>query len=253
MHISLLLVAAGVVCGFLNAAASSGSAITLPLLIALGLPPSVANATNRLPVVVGMALAMLRFQRARAMPWGFTLKLLPAFLIAALLGALGASVIPMAEIRGLIHGAILLAFALLLLRPHRWLGEAEKPLPSAPGPLLLPLMVAVGLWAGLIVLDSATYLLVALVLVGHLPLVQANGIKVVLIGTATMASLVVFIAHGQVDWMTGLPLMLGSALGGGLGASLALGPNARLWIYRLLLLSLGLEVVVMLTQLLKGR
>jgi hypothetical protein len=120
----------------------------------------------------------------------------------------------MAEIRGLIHGAILLAFALLLLRPHRWLGEAEKPLPTGPGPLLLLLMVAVGLWAGLIVLDSATYLLVALVLVGHLPLVQANGIKVVLIGTATVASLVVFIAHGQVDWMTGLPLMLGSALGG---------------------------------------
>jgi uncharacterized membrane protein YfcA len=70
MHISLLLVAAGVVCGFLNAAASSGSAITLPLLIALGLPPSVANATNRLPVVVGMALAMLRFQRARQCPGG---------------------------------------------------------------------------------------------------------------------------------------------------------------------------------------
>ncbi len=253
MHTVLLLLAAGVACGFLNAVASSGSAITLPLLIALGLPPAVANATNRLPVVVGMALALLRFQRARAMPWGFTLKLLPAFVSAALLGALGAAVIPMSEIGLLIHGAILLAFALLLLRPHRWLDTAGRPIPLAPGPLLLLLMAAVGLWTGLIVLDAATYLLVTLVVVGRLPLVQANAIKVFLIGTATVASLVVFILHGQVDWVSGLPLMLGSALGGWLGASLALGPNARLWIYRLLLLALGLEVVVMLTELVRAR
>lgn len=247
MHTFLLLLGAGVVCGFFNAVASSGSAITLPILIALGLPPAVANATNRLPVVVGMALAMLRFQHANVIPWRFTLKLLPAFLMAAVLGALGATVIPMPEIRLLIHGAILLAFALLLLRPNRWLDDVERTKPVAPSPLLLLLMVAVGLWSGLIVLDAATYLLVTLVLVGQLPLVQANGIKVFLIGTATLASLVVFVLHGQVDWMSGIPLMIGSALGGWLGASLALGPNARLWIYRLLLFALGLELVLMVT------
>lgn len=248
MQTDLLLLVAGVACGFLNAAASSGSAITLPLLIAVGLPPAVANATNRLPVVVGMALAMLRFQRAGAIPWGFTLKLLPAFLIGALVGALGAAMVPMGEIRLLIHGAILLAFALLLLRPHQWLSAVERPIPAAPDRPLLLQMAAIGLWTGLIVLDAATYLLVSLVLVGRLPLVQANGIKVCLIGAATVASLVVFLLHGQVDWVRGLPLMAGSTLGGWLGASLALGPNARLWIYRLLLSTVALEVVLMLSS-----
>jgi len=50
----LPLIGAGILCGFLNTAASSGSAITLPLLLALGLPPAVANGTNRLPVLVGL-------------------------------------------------------------------------------------------------------------------------------------------------------------------------------------------------------
>jgi uncharacterized membrane protein YfcA len=107
-------------------------------------------------------------------------------------------------------------------------------------------MGGVGFWTGLIVLDAATYLLVALVLTGGLSLPKANVIKVVLIGMATIASLVVFIAKGEIDWFASLPLLVGSALGGWLGAALALGPNARLWIYRLLIGTLGLETVAML-------
>jgi len=51
----LALLGAGTLCGCLNAAASSGSAISLALLLAIGLPPAVANGTNRLPVLVGLA------------------------------------------------------------------------------------------------------------------------------------------------------------------------------------------------------
>ena len=50
----------------------------------------------------------------------------------------------------------------------------------------------------------------------------------------------------QVAWGAALPLMLGSALGGWLGALLALGPNARIWIYRLLIAVLVLELAAML-------
>jgi hypothetical protein len=246
MHPFLLLLLTGIACGFLNAAASSGSAISLPVLIGLGLPPAVANATNRLPVVVGMAIALLRFQRAGAIPWGFTLKLLPAFLAAATLGALGATRIPMQEVSLLIHIAILVAFLLLLLRPSRWLNDLSTSSLPSPSLLLTLLTAAVGLWTGLIVLDAATYLLVAMVMVGRVPLVQANAIKTALIGTASVASLVIFLLNGQVDWMTGLPLMLGSSLGGWLGAALALGPNARQWIYRLLVSALGFELLAML-------
>jgi uncharacterized membrane protein YfcA len=106
----------------------------------------------------------------------------------------------------------------------------------------------VGLWNGLIVLDSGTYLLMSLVLMGGLALQQAcavKAVKAVLIGAATVVSLAVFIHSGQVAWGAALPLMLGSALGGWLGASLALGTNARLWIYRLLIAALALELGAM--------
>lgn len=78
---------------------------------------------------------------------------------------------------------------------------------------------------------------------------QANAIKAVLIGLASMASLAVFARGGDVDWAAALPLMLGSAVGGWLGASLALGPRARQWIVRLLIVALASELAWMLVPL----
>jgi len=248
MHTWLALLGAGIVCGFLNAAASSGSAISLPLLLALGLPPAVANGTNRLPVLIGMGTAFWRFHRAGAIPWAFTLRLMPAFALSAVLGASLAEVLPMEHIRLLVHVALLLAMALVLLRPQRLLagGQPADTLPITPRLQLL--MAGVGFWAGLIVLDAATYLLVSLVLVGGVALQQANAIKATLIGLASLASLALFAQGGEVDWNAAMPLMLGSALGGWLGAALALGPQARQWIYRLLIVALSSEVLWMLVR-----
>ena len=47
---------AGLACGFLNTAASSGSAVSLPILMMIGLDPISANATNRVCMVAGMAV-----------------------------------------------------------------------------------------------------------------------------------------------------------------------------------------------------
>lgn len=252
MHVWLSLLGAGILCGFLNAAASSGSAISLPLLLALGLPPAVANGTNRLPVLVGLATAFWRFQRAGAIPWAFTLKLLPSFVLCGLLGASLVAMLPMDHIRLLVHIALLLALALVLLRPQRLLSGGEKADTLPITPRLQLVMAGVGFWTGLIVLDAATYLLVGLVLVGGVALQQANAIKAVLIGLTSLASLLVFARGGEVDWAAALPLMLGSAVGGWLGASLALGPRAREWIVRLLIVALGSELIWMLVKLIRA-
>lgn len=241
------LLGAGILCGFLNAAASSGSAITLPLLLALGLPPAVANGTNRLPVLVGMATAFWSFHRSGVIPWPFTLRLLPVFLASALAGAALSAGLPMHQIRALVHIAVVLALLLLLFNPQRWLRNGDALSDQfRPSPRLQLVTAGVGLWTGLIILDAGTYLLISLVLIGGLSLKQANAVKVVLIGTATVLTLAVFLHGGEVHWPSALPLMLGSALGGRFGAALALGPRARQWIYRLLILALGLEVVSML-------
>lgn len=49
----LLLLFAGGLSGFLNTLASSGSAVSLPALIFLGFEAHVANATNRVAILLG--------------------------------------------------------------------------------------------------------------------------------------------------------------------------------------------------------
>ena len=161
----IALLGAGILCGFLNAAASSGSAISLPLLLALGLPPAIANGTNRLPVLVGMATAIWRFQQSKAIPWRFCLRLLPAFLISAVVGAQLAAMLSMEHIELLVHIAVVLALVLLMLKPQRWLRDGD-PESTSHNPSLtwLVLTAGIGLWTGLIVLDSGAYLLMSMVL-----------------------------------------------------------------------------------------
>ena len=59
-----VIVAAGILSGFINTLASSGSAVTLPLMILIGLPANVANGTNRLPILAGAVAALVTFHRA---------------------------------------------------------------------------------------------------------------------------------------------------------------------------------------------
>ena len=64
-----ILVLGGAFAGALNTLASSGSAITLPLLILLGVPPGIANGTNRLGILLGSLSAVVSFQKSKSIPW----------------------------------------------------------------------------------------------------------------------------------------------------------------------------------------
>lgn len=57
----LIAIIGGFVGGFMNTVASSGTAVTLPLLLLMGLSPGVANATNRVPVFLGLLISTIAF------------------------------------------------------------------------------------------------------------------------------------------------------------------------------------------------
>ena len=87
MTIDLACVFAGFFCGFFNTVASSGSAVTLPLLVFLGVPPAVANATNRLPVVLAALVATYAFIRAGKIRWAIAVKLCIPPIVGSVIGA----------------------------------------------------------------------------------------------------------------------------------------------------------------------
>ena len=83
----ILLIIVGFVAGMVNVVAGGGSLLTLPVLLWLGLPAPVANASNRLGLVMQNVSATTAFHRAGVLPWRPTLVLFAPALPGALLGA----------------------------------------------------------------------------------------------------------------------------------------------------------------------
>jgi uncharacterized membrane protein YfcA len=107
----------------------------------------------------------------------------------------------------------------------------------------MSLLFLVGFWAGFIVLDSGTYILLVLVLASGLTLVEANAIKNVATLITTAVAMLIFAEHQSVDWTNGGLMALGSLVGGFLGARVAISAQARRWIIGLLIVVVVGELV----------
>lgn len=233
---------AGLACGFLNTVASSGSVVSLPILMWVGLPPAEANATNRIPVLIGCVSATLDLARKRAIPWGLALRTAVPVTIGAAIGAVLAELLPGDDLGLLITGAVLLAFFLILAKLRQLL--AERPCrESSYGAREFALLLAIGIWIGFIVLDGATYLLLALVLAVRLSLPEANAIKNFLLVPTSLVAIAIFATDNSIDWTLGLVMGAGSMVGGLLGAKLSLSRYGRDWISLFLTLVIAVELI----------
>jgi len=104
----------------------------------------------------------------------------------------------------------------------------------------------IGLRAGFIVLDSATYILLGLVVMVGYDLVRANAIKSLFLLWVSLSSLVVFYIEGEIDWRIGGLLSAGSIVGSWGGGLLATRAWAKVWVFRLLVLVILAEIVPLL-------
>ncbi len=233
---------AGFACGFLNTVASSGSAVSLPLMILLGMNPHTANATNRLPVLIGAFTAIYTFHRSGQMNWKLGLKLAPPIVAGSALGALAAELLPAKDLGPMISGAVLIAFILLFTKVKKIIDNATAGEIRADLPVLA-VMLGIGFWAGFLVLDSATYMLLALVVLVRLDLLHANAMKNLLLGAATVVAFALFAAKGDIDWGNGAMLAVGSVAGSYVGVRVAQFATAKVWVFRILTAVILLELV----------
>ena len=238
----LLSVAAGLACGFLNTAASSGSAVSLPILMLIGLDPTSANATNRIPVLIGAITATANFHAKKAVPWATMARISGPTMLGSVAGAALADLLPARQLGLVITAAVLAALLLLLTKVKAAIEkEAEDSRPFGWREGLI--FFAIGVWLGFIVLDGATYLLLALTLSIGLKLVHANAVKSAVLVPVTLVAMIVFAAHGDIDWTIGAIMGVGSIAGGLLGAKLAVSPAAKRHVFILLVVVISAELV----------
>ena len=217
-----LLLAGGLFAGVVNTLAGGGSLFTVPLLVLLGLPGTVANGTNRVGILLQSLVAALRFRKTGLLEGGRLLPVLAPVIAGSLLGAVAISRVDDATFQRL-FGALMLVLLVPTLRRTR---------STLPGPGLgrIPSLVVffvLGLYGGALQAGVGILLVFALVYVGH-DLVRANAIKAAVNAGLACAAIPVFIAAGQVAWAPALVLATGFAAGAELGVRLAVAGGERL-------------------------
>lgn len=241
----LFLILAGFIGGFINTLASSGSAVTLPLLIFLGLPANIANGTNRVATFAGSLAASITFQKKKLIDWKNVSKMAIPILIGAVVGSWIASMLSADSMGIFITVAVIISFIMIISNPKRLLKESLST-EYRFNTLNYFLLFLIGVWAGFIVLDSATYLLLILVLGIKYDLIKANALKNLMLFFVCTISLVVFAFQGEVAWQQGIIAAIGSIGGSVIGGLMASKEWAKVWILRILLIIVSAEIIQLL-------
>lgn len=238
----LILLAAGAVSGFMNTLAGGGAAVSLSALLLLGLPPHIANATNRVGSWVGSITRIIVFQRSKAIDWRNGLLLLLPTALGAISGAWLADRVSNRFLEDMIVITVIITFVLLLVGMRRFLRPQSREAVDMGWKQIL-IFYLIGGWVGFLLLGAGTYLLIALVLFVGYDLIKANPVKAVLILGADTASLLLFTSQGQVDWLAGFILSAGNSGGSWLAANMALKEESRKWIVLMMFIVVLLDLV----------
>lgn len=216
----LILFPAGLVAGTLNVIAGGGSFLTLPVLIFLGLPPTVANATNRVGILFQNVGASWSFHHGRLMKWRWAILAAVPATAGAGLGTAAAVWIGDEVFRKLLAFLMIVMTLWTLLSPvtsHG--GRGDLPLGIKRAAFVLGFF-AVGVYGGF-VQAGVGFLVLAVTSLAGLDLVQGNTIKVFCVLAFTVLSLSIFAWKGMIHWPLGLTLAAGNTVGGIMGARLA--------------------------------
>ncbi|VAW25844.1 hypothetical protein MNBD_BACTEROID06-1080, partial [hydrothermal vent metagenome] len=84
---AILLVFVGVIAGFINTVAGGGSLLSLPILIFLGLPPAMANGTNRIAIFLQNISGIAGFKSKGIYIFPYSLWVGVSALVGAIIGA----------------------------------------------------------------------------------------------------------------------------------------------------------------------
>lgn len=221
-----LLFSVATFAGFIDAIAGGGGLLTIPALLATGMPPAIALGTNKLQACGGSFSASLYFVRKKAVNLREILLLIALTFLGA---AIGSILVQRIDVQALKVFLPFLVFAIglyFLFAPS--IGDDDKK-QRIDYPLFAVLVGAtIGFYDGVFGAAAGSFYTLSFVLLLGFNLTKAVAHAKVLNFTSNLASLIFFILGGAVIWQVGIVMMIGQFIGGTLGARMVVTKGKRL-------------------------
>jgi hypothetical protein len=219
-----LVLAAGTAAGTINAAVGSGSLITFPTLLALGIPPVTANVSNNIGLVPGGLASVWGYRRELANQRPRLLRLGSMSLLGGIVGSLLLLALPESAFGAVVPALIAVAILLVALQPSIQRALARRRVGREPGADVGPgAMVAtalIGIYGGYFGGAQGILLVGALGALMTDTLQRLNALKNGLVTGVNAIAAVTFliVAPQRVDWLLVALIAVGSTIGGLIGS-----------------------------------
>ena len=215
----LLLVFVGVATGFLNVMAGGGSMLSVPVLIFLGVPGTVANGTNRIALLPQNMSAVIAFYKKGFSNFKLSLSLGACTIPGTLIGAHLASQIPNDQFNTVL--AIIMSFVLVVMALPQAKTIEQNQTPSQKRLIAgHARVVLIGCWGGFIHIGVGFLLMPVLNRVMQLDLITTNAHKVFIVLCYTVVALAVFASELELVWQYGIALGVGTWIGAWIAANM---------------------------------
>ncbi|HEX7385934.1 MAG TPA: TSUP family transporter [Castellaniella sp.] len=226
LDVAFLLFFVAMAAGTIDAIAGGGGLITIPALLAVGLPPGAAIATNKVGGFGSSAAASLQFLRKRQIDLKKSRWMILSTFAGALIGAFALTRIDSSILQRVIP-ILLIGFALyFLLSPRVGAKDSTQRLShTVYAATLAPL---IGFYDAFFGPGTGTFLAISAVTLLGMNLTRATGHAKLLNLSSNVVALLFYGLHGNILWAFGLPMLAGQWIGGTLGARLAVNRGQKL-------------------------
>jgi len=231
---ALILIAAGIFSGFANVVAGGGSLVSLPVMIFLGLPPGIANATNRVALIAQNIFAVAGFKSKGLSVLPYSLYLGISALVGSVIGAQLSVGLDDATFKKIIALIMIAVVIVTLFNPAKK-GIHSELMGRKNQIIGVITFFFVGIYGGFIQIGIGFIMIAALTHINHFSLVKTNAAKVLIALIYTSAALAVFIYNDMINWTYGLILAIGNSAGGWFASRWSVA-KGDVWIKRVMII-----------------
>jgi uncharacterized membrane protein YfcA len=260
---ALAIFAAGLAAGTINTVVGSGTLITFPTLLAFGYAPVLANVSNNVGLVPGVASGVFGYRAELTGQRRRVLRLGTASICGGLVGAILLLTLPQDAFKTIVPVLIGVAVVMVVIQPRlaAWVAARQQARvatpdtasPGAPvavspaaeavgGPVLWVLVFLAGIYGGYFGAAQGVLLIGMLGIALGDTLQRINAVKNVLAGLVNGLAAVVFIIATHIDWGAAGLIAAGSIIGGQFGARI--GRRLPPWGLRVLIVCVGIAALV---------
>jgi uncharacterized membrane protein YfcA len=238
---------AGAAAGAINTVVGSGTLITFPTLLALGISPVTANVSNTIGLVPGVVSGTVGYRRELRGQRTRVLRLAPAALLGGVVGAVLLLVLPGSAFAAIVPALIGIGVLLVVFGPRIQArvaarAEARGGLPEHGAAWVWPAIAGTGVYGGYFGAAQGVLLMAVLGIGVDDTMQRHNATKNVLAGLVNGIAALIFIVVAHPDWTVVALIAAGSVVGGQIGATVGRRlPAAAL---RALIVVVGLVALV---------